>query len=87
MSLEFKNSSDALDSSINGELLGGGLPDIVAVDSPNITAYAAQEIILPLDEHLTDDVKNSYVDSVITQSTYKGKLFALSSFTAAISPL
>lgn len=24
MSLEFKNSSDALDSSINGELLGGG---------------------------------------------------------------
>lgn len=82
MSLEFKNSSDALDSSINGELLGGGLPDIVAVDSPNITAYAAQEIILPLDEHLTDDVKNSYVDSVITQSTYNDKLFALSGMDA-----
>lgn len=58
------------------------MPDIVAVDSPNITAYAAQEIILPLDEHLTDDVKNSYVDSVITQSTYNGKLFALSGMDA-----
>lgn len=82
MSLEFKNSSDALDSSINGELLGGGLPDIIAVDSPNITAYAAQEIILPLDDYLTDEVKNSYVDSVITQSTYNGSLYALSGMDA-----
>lgn len=82
MSLEFKNSADALDSSINGELLGGGLPDVVAVDSPNITAYASQEILLPLDEHLTDEQKNSYVESVIEQSTYNNKLYALSGMDA-----
>lgn len=76
--LDFKNSAKALADSITSEILGGGLPDVFAVDSPNITAYAAENVIIPIDEYITTEEKDSYVNSVITQSTYKNKLYALS---------
>ena len=82
MKLEFKNSSDSLQTAINAEILTGGLPDIVAVDAPNIAAYADAGILAPIDEYLTSDIISSYVDSVIEQSTIDGKLYALSGMDA-----
>ncbi len=82
MKLEFKNSSDTLQTAINAEILSGGLPDIVAVDAPNIAAYADAGILAPIDQYLTSDITSSYVDSVIEQSTIDGKLYALSGMDA-----
>ena len=82
MSIEYKNSSDALSTAISGEILSGGLPDVVAVDSPNITSYADGGILIAMDEYLSDEVISDYVDSVIEQSTYNGKLYALSGMDA-----
>ena len=80
--LEFKNSSDTLSTAIQAEVLSGGLPDIVAVDAPNIAAYADAEILTDISSYVSDEVKNSYVDSVIEQSTYNGGLYALSAMDA-----
>lgn len=82
MSIEYKNSSDALSTAISGEILSGGLPDVVAVDSPNITSYADGGILIAMDEYLSDEVISDYVDSVTEQSTYNGKLYALSGMDA-----
>lgn len=80
--LEFKNSSDTLSTAIQAEVLSGGLPDIVAVDAPNIAAYADAGILTDINSYVSDDVKATYVDSVIEQSTYNGGLYALSAMDA-----
>ncbi len=79
MRIEYKG--DTIATSIASEITlsgGAGLPDVVAVDAPYVTNYASRGIIVPIDDYLTDEVKGDYVDSVIEQSTYNGKLYALS---------
>lgn len=80
--LEFKNSSDTLSTAIQAEILSGGLPDIVAVDSPNIAAYADTGILADINSYVSAEEKGTYVDSVIEQSTYNGGLYALSAMDA-----
>lgn len=82
MKLEFKNSSETLSTAINAEVLTGGLPDIVAVDSSNIAAYADARILTSIDDYVTEAVRSDYVDSVIEQSTFEDKLYALSGMDA-----
>lgn len=82
MKIEFKNSADTLNTSISAEVLTGGLPDVVAVDAPNITAYADDGILTPIGEHLSQESLDSYVDSVIEQGTVGDKLYALSGMDA-----
>ena len=78
MRIEFKGTAETLDTAINGEILSGGLPDVVAVDAGDITAYANDELIVPIDDYVAADERADYVDSVIEQSTYEGSLYALS---------
>jgi fructooligosaccharide transport system substrate-binding protein len=82
MKIEFKNSSDTLSTSINAEVLTGGLPDIVAVDAPNVAAYVDSGILQSIDEYVTADTRSSYVDSVIEQGTINNKLYTLSGMDA-----
>lgn len=55
MRIEFKGTAETLDTAINGEILSGGLPDVVAVDAGDITAYANDELIVPIDDYVTAD--------------------------------
>lgn len=80
--IEYKNSSDTLATAIQAEVLAGGLPDIVAVDAPNISAYADAGILANISQYVSDETKNSYVNSVIEQGTYNGGLYALSAMDA-----
>ncbi len=82
MKMIYKNDADSLRTSIAGENITGGLPDVFAVDSADVTYYAHDRLIVPIDEYLTDEIKNDYVASVIDQSTYDGKLYALSGMDA-----
>ena len=63
--LEFKNSPDVLQNSINAEVVAGGLPDIVAVDAPNIAAYAQSRILVDISDYISEESLNDYVDSVV----------------------
>ncbi len=78
MRLVFKNSADTLATSIQAEVLTGGLPDIVAVDAPDISSYVDAGILQSIDQYVSAEEKASYVDSVIDQGTVDGKLYALS---------
>ncbi len=80
--LEFKNSSDVLATSIQSEILTGGLPDVVAVDAPNIAAYADAGILQSIQDYVSTEERASYIESVIEQSTIDSKLYALSAMDA-----
>ena len=82
MKLEFKNSADTLANSINAEIIAGGLPDIVAVDAPNVAAYVDAQILTDISDYISREALSDYVDSVIEQGTIDGKLYALSAMDA-----
>lgn len=84
MRIEFKNSADSLQTAINAEVLAGGLPDIVALDSPNVAAYVDAGILTNIDQHITKEEKDDYVDSAILQGTIDDKLYSLFAMDAPV---
>ncbi len=82
MRLEFYNDATTLSNAINAEVITGGLPDILAVDAPNVAAYADAEILTDISSYFSADMLNDYVESVVEQGTYEGGLYALSAMDA-----
>ena len=62
---------------------GGNVPDVVQMDRQFVATYAAQGLILPLDQCYSThnvDPKKSYYPSVVDDITYKGKIYAVPQF-------
>ena len=60
MDIEFvpRNESGGVYSDkVNVSVISGGLPDVITVDGPNISAYAANNIIQPL-SNLSEEEKS-----------------------------
>jgi len=70
------DSGGGYSDKVNASVMSGGLPDVLTVDGPNIAAYAANGIIQPLAE-LTEEERGIYLESILEQGTYDGKLYAL----------
>ncbi len=70
------DSGGGYSDKVNASVMAGSLPDVLTVDGPNIAAYAANGIIQPLAE-LTQEEKGAYLESILEQGTYQGKLYAL----------
>ncbi len=84
MRIEFKNSADTLQTAINAEVLAGGLPDIVALDSPNVAAYVDAGILTNVDTYMTQAEIDDFVDSAIEQGTIDNKIYALFAMDAPV---
>ena len=63
--------------------MSGDLPDVITVDGPNISAYAANGIIQPLSP-LSDEERDVYLPSIIEQGTVDGKLYALGAMESSV---
>lgn len=70
------DSGGGYSDKVNASVMSGGLPDVLTVDGPNVSAYAANGIIQPLAE-ISEEEKSVYLESIIEQGTYDGKLYAL----------
>lgn len=70
------DSGGGYSDKVNASVMSGGLPDVLTVDGPNVSAYAANGIIQPLAE-IPEEEKAVYLESIIDQGTYDGKLYAL----------
>ncbi len=68
---------------INASVMSGDLPDVITVDGPNISAYAANGIIQPLSP-LSDEQRDVYLPSIIEQGTVDGKLYALGAMESSV---
>lgn len=70
------DSGGGYSDKVNASVMAGGLPDVLTVDGPNVSAYAANDIIQPLAD-LTEEEKDEYLPSIIEQGTVDGDLYAL----------
>lgn len=77
------DSGGGYSDKINASVMSGDLPDVITVDGPNVAAYAENGIIQPLAE-LSDDEKSVYLDSILEQGTYDGKLYALGAMESSV---
>lgn len=77
------DSGGGYSDKINASVMSGDLPDVITVDGPNISAYAANGIIQPLAE-LSDEEKGVYLDSIIEQGTVDEKLYALGAMESSV---
>ena len=77
------DSGGGYSDKINASVMSGDLPDVLTVDGPNIAAYASNGIIQPLEE-LTEEEKGVYLESIIEQGTYDGKLYALGAMESSV---
>ena len=70
------DSGGGYSDKVNASVMAGGLPDVLTVDGPNVSAYVANGIIQPLAE-LTEEEESEYLPSIIEQGTVDGQLYAL----------
>lgn len=77
------DSGGGYSDKINASVMSGGLPDVITVDGPNIAAYAVNNIIQPL-APLTEPERSEYLESILDQGTYNGKLYALGAMESSV---
>ena len=70
------DSGGGYSDKVNASVMSGGLPYVLTVDGPNISAYAANGIIQPLAD-LTEEEESEYLPSIIEQGTVGDELYAL----------
>lgn len=70
------DSGGGYSDKVNASVMAGGLPDVLTVDGPNISAYAENGIIQPLAD-LTEEEESEYLPSIIEQGTVNDELYAL----------
>lgn len=77
------DSGGGYSDKINASVMSGDLPDVLTVDGPNVAAYASNGIIQPLAE-LSAEEKEQYLESILDQGTYNGKLYALGAMESSV---
>ena len=53
------------------------LPDIIEVEGYNLTHYAWQKLIVPIDKHLTDHTMDEIPDALLAMGRYGGRLYGV----------
>jgi multiple sugar transport system substrate-binding protein len=70
---------------VNAGALAGDLPCLLDFDGPFLYNYAWAGYLIPLDDFISDEVKNDFLPSIIDQGTYGGKLYSLGTFDSGLS--
>lgn len=61
------------------------LPDLLDFDGPNLYNYAWSGHIIPLDDFVTDELRNDFLPSILAQGEYNGKLYAIGTFDSGLA--
>lgn len=77
--------SYAYEDKINAAITSNDLPDILFVDGPTVSVYAANEITLPIDEFFTKEDWDDFLDSSKQQNTYDGKIYAIGATESSVA--
>ena len=77
--------SYAYEDKINAAITSNDLPDILFVDGPTVSVYAANEITLPLDDFFTQEDWYDCLYSSKQQNTYDGKIYAVGATESSVA--
>lgn len=56
---------------------GGNAPDIFALDGPDVAYWAYMNSLLPFDDYLENNFLDSFLDPILEQGRFEGKLYHL----------
>lgn len=77
--------SYAYEDKVNAAITSNDLPDILYVDGPNVSVYAANEITIPLDGFFTEEDWSDFLESSKNQNTYDGKIYAVGATESSVA--
>lgn len=77
--------SYAYEDKVNAAITSNDLPDILYVDGPNVSIYAANEVTLPLDDFFSGEEWSDFFDSSKQQNTYGGKIYAVGATESSVA--
>ena len=77
--------SYAYEDKINAAITSNDLPDILYVDGPNVSVYAANGITIPLDDFFPDEDWADFLASSKEQNTYDGKIYAVGATESSVA--
>jgi multiple sugar transport system substrate-binding protein len=69
---------------VNSAALAGDLPCLLDFDGPNLYNYAWAGYLRPIDDYVSEDLRNDFLPSIIDQGTYGGKLYSLGTFDSGL---
>ena len=78
-----RSDSYAYDNKIATAVTSKQLPDILFVDGPQVSYYAANKVTIPLDAYFPDT--SDFADSTVAQCTYDGQLYAISASESSVA--
>lgn len=77
--------SYAYEDKVNAAITSNDLPDILYVDGPNVSIYAANEVTLPLDDFFSEEEWADFFDSSKQQNTYDGNIYAVGATESSVA--
>ena len=72
-----RGSGYGYEDKVNSAAFTDQLPDLVSIDGPNVANYAANGIIIPLDDLVSEESKADLMPSIVIQGTYDNHLYAI----------
>ena len=70
---------------VSAGALAGDLPCLLDFDGPFLYNYAWSGYLMPLDDYVSQELKDDFLPSIIDQGTYGGKLYSLGTFDSGLS--
>ena len=80
-----RSDSYAYENKITTAVTSNDLPDILFVDGPTVSYYAANGIIVPITDYFDEDTLSDFVDSTVQQGTYDGELYAIAATESSVA--
>lgn len=80
-----RSDSYAYENKVTTAITSNDLPDIFFVDGPTVSYYAANGIIVPIDNYFSKEDLSDFVNSTVAQCTYDGKLYAISATESSVA--
>lgn len=80
-----RSDSYAYENKIMVAITSNSLPDILFVDGPTVSYYAANEIIKPITQYFSEEELSDFAPSTVAQGTYNGELYAVSATESSVA--
>lgn len=69
---------------VQAAAVAGELPDLLEIDGPFVYAYAWQGHLRPLDDLLPQSVRADLLPSIVSQGSYRGRLWSVGCFDSGL---
>ena len=80
-----RSDSYAYENKVTTATTSNDLPDLLYVDGPNISYYAANGLIVPLTDYFTDEDLADLMPCTVQQCTYDDTLYAVSATESSVA--